>query len=255
MSDPWNGPGPNPSEPNTGRILDYWLGGKHHFPPDVAGAQAFQSLYPGYPEVFRVLREYIGRAVRFVRSQGVDQFLVFGSGIPTQGNVHEAVPDARVLYTDVDPVNVALGREILAGHPNAGYTFCDASDLSTLDRGEVERVLGPLRRVGFVLVGVSVFIADEPLRRTFENLYEWAPPGSWLVLDFDSELTREHPAVLAALAAIGAPFHMRSREAAASLLGRWRLTEEGIQPVAFWRNPEGDPDFPAFMYGGVAFRL
>lgn len=244
----------DPTEPNTGRILDYWLGGKHHFPPDVAGAQAFESLYPAYPAVFQVLREYIGRAVRFVRGEGVDQFLVFGSGIPTQGNVHEAVPDARVLYTDIDPVNVALGREILAGNPNAGYAWCDAADLSTLDRGEVEGVLGPLRRVGLVFVGVSVFIADDPLRQAFDALYDWAPSGSYLVLDFDSELTREYPAVVAALAAIGAPFYMRSPESAAALLGRWRLTEEGIQPVATWRNPAGDPDFPAFMNGGVAYR-
>jgi hypothetical protein len=47
---------------------------------------------------------------------------------------------------------------------------------------------------------------------------------------------------------------MRSPEAAAALLGRWRLTEEGIQPVAIWRNPAGDPSFPTFMHGGVAYR-
>lgn len=245
---------PEPSAPNTGRILDHWLGGRHHFPPDIGAAQAFDAAYGDFPAVFSTLRQYIGRASRFVRGQGIDQFLVFGAGIPTRGNVHECVPDARVLYTDIDPVNVALGRQILAETPNADYAYCDASDLSTLDRGEVERVLGPLRRLGIVFVGVSVFIPDDLLRAAFDALYDLAPPGSLMVLDFDSDMLSNHPAVLDLLAAAGAPFFMRNPPDIEPLLGRWKLTEEGIRPVAAWRNPEGEPDVPTFMWGAVVTR-
>jgi hypothetical protein len=97
-----------------------------------------------------------------------------------------------------------------------------------------------------------VFIDDAALRATFAALHAWTPPGSWLVLDFDSELSREYPQVLAALAAIGAPFHMRSPEHAAGLLGDWKLTAEGIQPAALWGDPAGDRSFPTFMWAGVA---
>ncbi|NIS36168.1 MAG: hypothetical protein GWN07_35575, partial [Actinobacteria bacterium] len=49
---------------------------------------------------------------------GVRQFLDLGSGLPTSGNVHEvaheAVPDARVVYIDYDPVAVAHAQALLA---------------------------------------------------------------------------------------------------------------------------------------------
>jgi hypothetical protein len=49
--------------------------------------------------------------VRFLAAVGIRQFLDIGSGIPTQGNVHEvaqqADPAARVAYADIDPVAIA----------------------------------------------------------------------------------------------------------------------------------------------------
>lgn len=33
--------------PNTGRILDYWLGGAHHEQIVVAGAKQFEAVYDG----------------------------------------------------------------------------------------------------------------------------------------------------------------------------------------------------------------
>ncbi len=49
---------------------------------------------------------------------GIRQFLDIGSGIPTEGNVHEvaqaAARDSRVAYVEVDPVAVAHSKVILA---------------------------------------------------------------------------------------------------------------------------------------------
>lgn len=239
---------------NSGRILDYWLGGTDHGPADVAAAKVFESIYPGFPAEFRVLRQFIGRGSRYIHAQGIDQFLVLGAGVPTQGNVHEVVPEARVLYTDIDPVNIQRGQEILAGIPRTGYTYCDASDLSTLttpDRTVVERVLGPLRRVGVIMVGVSAFIPDDKLRLIFRDLYEWAPKGSYLLFDFDSTKGHEIPA---AVELMGDGFYMRTAEAFAPLLGDWRITEDGIQPVGEWRSAEAPAGILAVMYGGLAYK-
>lgn len=46
----------------------------------------------------------------------------------------------------------------------------------------------------------------------------------------------------------------RTSETIAPLLGRWRLTGEGIQPVGAWGNPEGS-NAPAFMDGAVVERV
>ncbi|WP_437970176.1 SAM-dependent methyltransferase [Sorangium sp. So ce260] len=239
---------------NSARMIDYWLGGRHYLPIDVDAAREYEAAYEDFRGIFRVLRGYIGRAARSIRAQGIDQILVFGAGLPTSGNVHEAVPDARVLYTDVDPINIAMGREILAGLPNADYVYCDASDLTTLDQASVERVLGPIRRLGIVFVGVAAFLSDDALQATFASLYDRAPPGSCMALDFDSEMCRRYPRIVELLEAPGLQFHMRSPESIRSLLGPWRLTDDGITPVSAWRNSGADADYPAFMYGCMVHR-
>jgi hypothetical protein len=238
-----------PTTPNTGRMFDYWLGGKHYYPVDVAAAKAFEAVFDDFPRVFRTLRDFIGRASRFIQSQGVDQFLVLGSGLPTQGNVDETVPGARVLYTDIDPANVELGQRILADVPGTGYVHCDATDLATLDMDAVRQVLGPIRRLGIISVGVEAFMTDAQVRATFQKLHDFAPPGSYLAFDCDSPQALNHPELVKMM---GPGFHMRTPEQLAAVLGPWRLTEDGIQPVAVWRNPGKPADIPPYMNGGVA---
>jgi O-methyltransferase involved in polyketide biosynthesis len=246
------------SVPNTARILDYWLGGSHHFPIDVQAAKMFDEVYPNFPSVFSTLRKYIGRVARYIESQGIDQFIVFGSGLPTCGNVHEAVPQAKVLYTDIDRGNIEFGQEILAGHANVDYTFCDATDLETLDRVAVDRVLSPLQRLGMVFVGVSAFIPDETLAKMFDKLYDWAPAGSFLALDFDGEALAQYPKALELLDSSGAHLYMRNPATIQPLLGRWQLTQHGILPVSAW---QAEPSLTlaaieesVFMYGCVVYK-
>ncbi|MCK6592612.1 MAG: SAM-dependent methyltransferase [Polyangiaceae bacterium] len=241
--------------PNTARIIDFWLGGAHHTHADRESARAFEEACAEYPAIFQGLRRYIGRACRFVADAGVDQFCVFGAGVPACGNVHEVVPNARVLYTDIDRENIALGREILSSVHRTGYVYCDAADLSTLDPEEVRRTLGPIRRLGLVFVGVAAFIPDDKLRDVFEQLYAWAPPGSYMVLDFDTDSLMPHTTrVLEMMEAIGAPLILRTREEITPLLGRWRVTEGGIQPVTLWPNLKPEADQPTFMFGSVVYK-
>ncbi|GAB3935626.1 hypothetical protein GCM10027614_10660 [Micromonospora vulcania] len=120
-------------------MIDYWLGGRHHFPVDVGAATAFEQAYGPCAPVFRELRAFLGRAVRAIAGQGVDGFLVFGAGVPTMGNVHEVAGEATVLYTDVDPVTIRLGQRILAGSDRAGYGYGDATDVGTVDPAQLHR--------------------------------------------------------------------------------------------------------------------
>ena len=243
-----------PIAPNTGRILDYWLGGSHHFESDVAAAQAYEALIPDCAGVFRTLRDYLGRTCRFMAEQGIEQFLVFGAGIPTCDNVHQVVPEARVLYTDIDPANIELGQQLLATTPLAKYTYCDAGDFTTLDPAIAQSWLNLEKPLGVVFIGVAVFIADERLKAMLAQLYDWVAPGSYLAIDFDSQAIMDYPEVLALLQTGGDPFYMRSPEMIYPLLGPWQLTPEDIQPVAVWQNPDGDRTQPTFMYGCVAYR-
>ncbi|MEU1745250.1 SAM-dependent methyltransferase [Micromonospora arida] len=242
-----------PDQPSTARMIDFWLGGQHHFPVDVAAANAFEQAYGPCAPVFRALRAFLGRAVRAMAAQGVDGFLVFGAGVPTMGNVHEVATDATVLYTDVDPVTIRLGQSILAGSDRAGYGFGDATDIGTVDPAQLHRfVPGWGRRpVGVVFLGLAAFLDDATLTRTLDELYAAAAPGSLLAVDFDTEELAGHPQ---ALAMMGPQFRMRPPAAFAPLLGRWAPTADGIVPVAEWR-PGGPPArVPDAFHGVLATR-
>ncbi|MEU4474927.1 SAM-dependent methyltransferase [Micromonospora sp. NPDC023888] len=242
-----------PDQPSTGRMIDFWLGGEHHFPVDVAAASAFEQAYGPCAPVFRELRAFLGRAVRAMVAHDVDGFLVFGAGVPTMGNVHEVATDATVLYTDVDPVTIRLGQSVLAGSDRAGYGFGDATDIGTIDPAQLHRfVPGWGRRpVGVVFLGLAAFLDDATLTHTLDELYAAAAPGSLLVVDFDTEELAGHPE---ALAMMGPQFRMRPPAAFAPLLGRWAPTADGIVPVARWR-PEGPPlEVPDAFHGVLATR-
>src|SRR5690606_3859796 len=73
------------------RMYDYYLGGTHNFPADREAAEQMLALFPQLPAIARANRAFLGRAIRHIAGQGVRQFLDIGSGIPTQGNVHEVV--------------------------------------------------------------------------------------------------------------------------------------------------------------------
>ncbi|HLP90947.1 MAG TPA: SAM-dependent methyltransferase [Nostocaceae cyanobacterium] len=248
----------NSTIPNTGRILDYWLGGSHHFPIDVEAANIFTNIYPDFPEVFQTLRNYIGRASNYIASQGINQFIVFGSGLPTCGNVHEAVPKAKVLYTDIDQTNIELGQKILANIPHVNYSFCDVTNLDTLDQTIITQTLGSFQKLGLVIVGVTAFIPDEVLTNVLDKLYDWCPEGSFLALDFDGEAGKKYPQLLELMDSFDAHLYMRNPTTIKPLLGRWQLTTPGILPVANWQ-PESkvessiDPE-NVFMYGCVVYK-
>lgn len=245
--------------PSTARMIDFWLGGAHHRPVDVAAARAFERAFGTAAPDFVALRGFLRRVVRTVAAKGVDEFLVIGAGVPTQGNVHEVAREARVLYTDVDRETVALGEQIVAGQDRVSYAYGDATDLSTIDAKHLPG--WGIRPTGVVFLGLAAFLDDAALAAAFESLYEAVAPGSYLAFDFDSEVLASKPV---ALEMMGPAFHMRRSEGFAPLLGRWALTPAGIAPVERWGRPRGNDDEaplwgaegarPASFYGGLAVK-
>ncbi|MER2093334.1 MAG: SAM-dependent methyltransferase, partial [Saccharopolyspora rectivirgula] len=90
------------STPNAARMYDYYLGGTANLEVDRQAAEEQLAVIPTTRDWARENRAFLGRAVRFMIEQGIDQFLDLGSGIPTVGNVHEIAhhhnPEARVAY-------------------------------------------------------------------------------------------------------------------------------------------------------------
>jgi trans-aconitate methyltransferase len=177
------------------RIYDYYLGGIHNFPADERAARTLVAQFPFIAAVVRANRAFLGRAVRYLVDAGVRQFLDIGSGIPTEGNVHEiaqqVAPDARVVYVDVDPMAVAESQELLAGNDLATAIRADLRrPRDIFDHPEVRRLLDLRQPVGLLLVSVLHFVPDdtEAYTAVAQLVAELAPGGYLVVSHAASEL-------------------------------------------------------------------
>ena len=109
----------NTGAPNPARIYDYLLGGKDNFPADREVAEELLAIALVARDVVEDNRAFLRRVVQLLTAEaGIRQFIDLGSGLPTQGNVHEIAQEGaaeRVVYVDNDPMVVAHSRALLAG--------------------------------------------------------------------------------------------------------------------------------------------
>ncbi|MEU3187931.1 SAM-dependent methyltransferase [Streptomyces sp. NPDC006923] len=255
----WAPQGIDISVPSVSRIYDYYLGGSHNFEVDREAARQAMEFMPGLPKIMKANRAFLRRAVEFALSEGISQFLDIGSGIPTFGNVHEvagaAVPGARVLYVDHDPVAVAHSQAVLAGRENAGVVSADLrKPEQILNSPEAARLLDLDRPVALLLVAVLHFLEDqdEPYRAVAE-LRDALAPGSLVILTHASydgiPLSKEQAGgAVGVYRNIRNPLVMRTREQTARFFDGFEMVEPGLVAMAEWR-----PDCPAEQEDPYAF--
>jgi hypothetical protein len=248
----WVPPGVDIKRANVARVYDYWLGGSHNFLADQDLGRAIAAVEPNVRAAARANREFLGRAVRLLAEAGIRQFLDIGSGIPTQGNVHEvaqrADPAARVIYADVDPVAIAHSRAILAGTQNAA--IIDA-DLREPEKIVAEHAAGRLidftRPAGLLLVAVLHFIGDaEDPWQVVATLRDALAPGSYLLLCHatnESKPAVAHAAEKVYNRSVATQVHTRSRGEIKRFFDGFDLVDPGLVYIPQWR-PESASDVP-----------
>src|SRR5689334_5103006 len=100
--DNWNALGIRTDIPHPARVYDYLLGGKDNFAADREAAEMSLAISPEVLPSARANRQFLVRAVEFLRDSGIRQFLDIGTGLPTSPNTYEVAqaghPDARVVY-------------------------------------------------------------------------------------------------------------------------------------------------------------
>ena len=175
------------SRPSSARIYDALLGGSHNFEADREAAKRLLSMIPAAGEMARANRAFLHRAVEFMLDAGVRQFLDIGSGIPTVGNVHEIaqrrVPEARVVYIDIDPVAVAHAGEILRDNRFAAAVQADMRfPEAILGHPNVRRLLDPEQPVGLLLVSMLHFVPGDDAYPAVEQLVAGLPAGSYIAI-------------------------------------------------------------------------
>ncbi|HEY2763537.1 MAG TPA: SAM-dependent methyltransferase [Pseudonocardiaceae bacterium] len=239
----WASLGIDVDQPNPARIYDYMLGGGHNFAADRAAAEQIEALLPGARAILRCNRAFLRRAVLFLISAGVRQFLDIGSGVPTIGNVHEiaqrADEQARVVYVDKEPVAVAHSRLLLADNQRAAAVQADMCEPDTVLRApETRRLLNLDEPIGLLTVAVIHFIADEQRPPDVMAAYrDQLAPGSYLALSHGDSATgsSEVAEVMELYKRSGNPVYPRSPREISALFAGFDLVEPGVVSAAQWQ--------------------
>jgi hypothetical protein len=231
-------------------MYDYHLGGFHNVASDRRAAEAAAAGYPDLPMIMRLNRAFLGRAVRFLVAQGIEQFLDLGSGIPTVGNVHEVAqamqPATRVVYVDSDPIAVALGQAILGDTANVAVL---EGDIRFPERILTDPVVAGMldldRPLAVLLVFVLHFVDDDATAsRLVRTLRDAVAPGSYLVISHGTAEPMA-PRVVTEQTALSRQashtLHLRSLRQIASYLEGLTQVEPGVVYLPLWR-PEGPDD-------------
>ncbi|TDD29068.1 hypothetical protein E1287_31675 [Actinomadura sp. KC06] len=265
MGSEWIPPEVDSTRPSVARVYDYLLGGDHNFASDRDLATALLRVEPQARELAQANRAFLLRAVRAIAGTGVDQFVDVGSGIPTQGTVHEVArsvnPDAKVVYVDNDDVAVAHSRTILAGDDRAVVLQADMRrPEDILADPALKGLLDLSRPVAFLLVAALHLVKDEEDPAAIvAALRDAAAPGSHLVI---SHLTHEaEPGKTAAIGKLydraSSPAVSRSHAEILRFFDGWDLLDPGLVYVPQWRPDEGgavaDPE-RFLVFGGVGRR-
>jgi O-methyltransferase involved in polyketide biosynthesis len=232
------------------RMYDYFLGGVHNFPADQEAAKKVIAQFPLIPAIARANRAFMGRAVRHLAASGVRQFLDVGSGIPTEGNVHEIAqeiaPDSRVVYVDIDPVAVAEGLDILDGNPRATAVRADLrAPQAILDHLEVRRLLDFDQPIALLLAAVLHFVPeDEQAYDVVAQLVAAVAPGSYLVVSHAATESFPASSERSQAAAVykrqtATPGASRTRSETERFFTGLELMDPGVVWLHEWR-PDGD---------------
>jgi SAM-dependent methyltransferase len=244
--------------PNVARMYDYYLGGYHNFAADREAAEKILAIFPDTPAAARANRRFMQRAVRYLAGEaGVRQFLDIGTGLPTQGNVHEHT-DGRVVYVDNDPVAVAQARLLVEGEERVSVAMADLREPEALLADpHVSGHLDLAEPVALLLVSIMHFVPDEADPwGIIARLRDAVAPGSYLVV---SHLTLD--GVPAAPAEEGtqvyrrssAPIVPRTRAQIERCFDGFDLVDPGLVWIGEWRPVPGE-DATSHGYGGVGIK-
>jgi hypothetical protein len=230
----------NSARPHIGRIYDYMLGGHHNFEVDRQAAAHLMGLVPSYPKWARLNRWFLQLVAEQWSAEGRTRVLDIGTGLPTEGHLHECMPGARILYSDNDPISVEYGRQLLEGVPNVIYAQADAREPQQL-LDAASAFFGAERQIAVGCIGMSYLLDDATLAALAQRLHEWCAPGSVMGLTFlqikDSSEGRElYQELLRRLEKLGAMVYSRTPEQLAALMAPWRMGEP--RELASWLHVE-----------------
>jgi hypothetical protein len=230
-------------------MYDAYLGGRDNYPVDREAVREVLRLYPEVRSMALANRAFLQRAVRFLAGEaGIRQFLDIGTGIPSAGNVHEvarqAVPDARVVYVDNDPIVHVHASALLTGAGPTSVVLADLRDpAALLAHPGVRGLIDFTQPVALLLVAILHFLTEEEEDPAgiVATLRDALAPGSYLALShgtLDFHPPGEGDKAAATYKNATAPLVLRARRQVSEFFDGFDLVEPGLVQAPLWR-PDG----------------
>jgi len=229
------------TQPSVARVYDAILGGKDNFAVDRAVAAEAMATVGDRGNGARLNRAALGRAVRYMALQGVDQFLDLGSGLPTVQNTHQIAqtinPVARVVYVDNDPSVSLHGKALLADDAS---TIVVLADIRTPDAllaaPEVRALLDFGKPVGLILNAVIHHLLDseDPHGIVARYKQELAPDSYMQMTHFCDESPEVRASMEVLRRSLGSG-QVRSREEIARFFDGLEMVQPGLVYLNEWQ--------------------
>ena len=239
--------------PHSARMYDYLLGGRTNFRADREAVGAVLTVFPAALLSARANREFMHRATRHLATTGMRQFLDIGTGIPTPPNVHEVAqsvaPEARVVYTDNDPIVLAHAAALLRSRPRGRTAYVEADVTRPEDILSAPQLHGTLDLSQPVAVSLNALLhfvvdAQDPYG-IVERLTAGLVSGSTLTITHGTPDFA--PDAMAGITEVytraGTALRYRTRAEIARFFDGWELLDPGVVPTHRWRPDDpGDLD-------------
>lgn len=262
--------GVDPTAPSPARLYDCYLGGTSNFQVDRDAGERLRASLPELTDAAWANRGFHQRAARWMAAtHGIRQFIDLGSGLPTQGNTHEAAgsiaSDARVVYVDHDPMVRVHAKALLNGTRSTALIEADLRDpAAVLAHPEFRALIDLGQPAGLLATAVLHFVADETDPWGLVQRYLAAlAPGSFVALSHVTADRLPPQAMYDTYEHATERIYLRSREDVERLFGGLELVapfsgaEPGLTFVGKWGAEDecaADSDGSRVLYCGVARR-
>lgn len=227
---------------SAARMLDYLLGDGRNFAADRRLADELRRAVPDVPLVAQLGRTFMRRAVTFLVTAGVRQFLDLSMGTTAVGNVHDvaqaAEPDCRVVYAHADPISVVHTRHLLTDAQHTAVLHADLRDTKKIMAAcRDDGLLDITEPIGLLMVaGLELLPGSTNLVNMVARYRRCVVPGSFLVI---CHLTGDRrPVEMASLVQVMStspdPIQPRTREEVVSLFTGFELVPPGVVNPGEW---------------------
>ncbi|MER6573066.1 SAM-dependent methyltransferase [Streptomyces sp. NPDC001093] len=233
------------SVPSAARMYDWLLGGSNNFEVDQAACQLLLEVAPTSREIALNNRWFLQRVVRVLAAEhGIRQFIDFGSGLPTQRNVHqiaqEVDPEAHVVYIDNDPVVLALGQSLLNENDNTAILSVDMTDTDTIfAHRDFTRLIDFAKPVAALFISVLHCLPDSAGPKALvQRVVDHLVPGSFVVvcqLVSDDPKVRDGVTELMRVQTHGNWGRVREKADVEEIFANLIVQEPGLVDVTDWR--------------------